>query len=170
MADETKTQDEKTDGAPQQDGQGAQLGVLTQFIKDLSFESPNAPVSLQSPGDNPNLQININVQAKKRSEDAYEVTIQFEAQAKNDGGVIYNIELAYSGVFRLTNIPENILQPVLFVDCPALLFPFLRRLVADLTREGGFPPLALDPIDFAQLYRQNAERAKAEPAAAAAAD
>ena len=169
MADDTENQDAKTEEASQQDGKGAQLGVLTQFIKDLSFESPNAPVSLQGPGDNPNLQVNINVQANKRSEGTYEVIVLFEAQAKNDGGVIYNIELAYAGLFRLTNIPENILQPVLFVDCPALLFPFLRRLVADLTREGGFPPLALDPIDFAQLYRQNAERAKAESAAAPAA-
>ena len=140
---------------------GAQLNVLGQFIKDLSFESPNSPNSLQGPGGNPKLEVNVNVQGRKHADDVYEVGLQFEAQAKNDEGVIYNIELVYAGLFRLTNIPENLLQPVLFIDCPAVLFPFLRRLVGDLTREGGFPPLFLDPIDFASLYQQNAAQAQA---------
>ncbi|MCG8562848.1 MAG: protein-export chaperone SecB [Hyphomicrobiales bacterium] len=136
--------------------EGAQLAVLAQFIKDLSFESPNAPQVLQGPGENPQLQVNVNVQATKRAEEAYQVDLQFEAQAKSDDGVIYNIEIVYSGMFRLTNIPEDLLQAVLFVDCPTILFPFLRRIVADLTQDGGFPPLLMDPMDFAALYRQNA--------------
>jgi len=151
--------------APAEPITGAQLNVLGQFIKDLSFESPSAPNSLQGPGENPKLEVNVNVQGRKHAEDVYEVGLQFEAQAANDTGVIYNVELVYAGLFRLTGIPENLLQPVLFIDCPAVLFPFLRRLVADLTREGGFPPLFLDPIDFASLYQQNIARSQEQPVA-----
>ncbi len=78
-----------------------------------------------------------------------------EVHAKSDAGVIYNVELIYGGLFRLRNVPQNLLQPVLFVDCPTLLFPFLRRVLADVIRDGGFPPLMLDPIDFGRLYAQN---------------
>lgn len=134
----------------------AQLNVLAQFIKDLSFESPNSPGSLQGPGENPKLEVNVNVQGRKQSDNVYEVALYFDAKAINDTGVIYNVELVYAGLFRLTNIPEHLLQAVLFIDCPAVLFPFMRRIVADLTREGSFPPLFLDPIDFASLYQKNA--------------
>ena len=104
------TSTESSDGQPEAEAagnrlEGAQLAVLAQFIKDLSFESPNAPQVLQGPGENPQLQINVNVQATKRSEEAYQVDLQFEAQAKSDDGVIYNIEIVYAGMFRLTNIP-----------------------------------------------------------------
>ena len=88
----------------------------------------------------------------------YEVTLNLDAHARSDLGIIYNVEVAYAGVFRLRNIPDNLVQPVLLIDCPTLLFPFLRRLVADVTRDGGFPPLMLDPIDFRGLYAQNAAR------------
>ena len=163
------TSTESSDGQPEAEAagnrlEGAQLAVLAQFIKDLSFESPNAPQVLQGPGENPQLQINVNVQATKRSEEAYQVDLQFEAQAKSDDGVIYNIEIVYAGMFRLTNIPEDLLQAVLFVDCPTILFPFLRRIVADLTQDGGFPPLLMDPMDFAALYRQNASQVAEEAA------
>lgn len=137
-------------------GDGPQLAVLTQFVRDLSFESPSAPKSLQQPGGNPKLDLNVNVQATKRGDDVYEVALNFSARANSDDGVIYNIELVYAGLFRLTNIPENVLQGVLFVDCPTLLFPFVRRIVAELVQDGGFPPLMLNPIDFAALYRKNA--------------
>ncbi|MGI9385267.1 MAG: protein-export chaperone SecB [Methyloligellaceae bacterium] len=155
------TSEDTSDGQPESEAvgnrlEGAQLAVLAQFIKDLSFESPNAPQVLQGPGENPKLQINVNVQATKRADDVYQVDLQFEAQAKSDDGVIYNIEIVYAGMFRLSNIPEDLLQAVLFVDCPTILFPFLRRIVADLTQDGGFPPLLMDPMDFAALYRQNA--------------
>lgn len=136
--------------------QGGELSILVQFIKDLSFESPNSPKSLQGPGENPQLNVNVNVQAAPQGENIYEVDLNFEAKATSDDGVIYNIELVYAGMFRLAGIPEEYLQPVLFVDCPTLLFPFARRIVADLTQEGAFPPLLLDPVDFAGLYRQNA--------------
>lgn len=147
-------------GVPQQ--AAAQLNVLAQYVKDLSFESPAAPQSLQAPGQNPQLQVSVNVGAGPRPDDVFEVTLNVEVHAKNDAGVIYNVELAYGGLFRLRNVPANLLQPVLFVDCPTLLFPFLRRVLADVTRDGGFPPLMLDPIDFGRLYTQNLARAQGQ--------
>ena len=137
----------------------AQFNVLAQFIKDLSFESPNTPASLRGPGEDPNLQVNVTVAADKIEDSVYEVVINFEADASNKAGAIYKLELVYGGLFRLANMPDHIKHPVLFVNCPTLLFPFLRRIVADLTREGGFPPLMLDPIDFASLYKQNVDKA-----------
>ena len=133
------------------------VNVLGQYIKDLSFECPEATHFFRGPGNNPNLQINFNVQVKNLQEDAYEVALSLEGEAKSDEGVLYNIELVYAGAFLLKNLPQEAIQPVLFIECPALLFPFVRRLVADLSREGGFPPLLLDPIDFAGLYRRRTE-------------
>ncbi|HXG79963.1 MAG TPA: protein-export chaperone SecB [Methyloceanibacter sp.] len=144
------------DSAGQQAAQAQpQLAVIGQYVKDLSFESPNASQMLQGPGDNPQLKVGVNVSASPRGDDAYEVALQLEVHAKSDRGVIYNVELAYAGLFRIRNLPPNLLQPVLFVDCPTLLFPFMRRVLADVVRDGGFPPLMLDPIDFGRLYAQN---------------
>jgi preprotein translocase subunit SecB len=147
---------QSADGA--RPGPGAQLAILAQYVKDLSFESPGAPDTLQGPGDNPQLKVGVNVNAGPRGEEVYEVVLNFEAHARSDAGVIYNVEIAYGGLFRLRNIPQNALQPVLFVDCPAILFPFVRRVLADVVRDGGFPPLMLDPIDFGRLYTQNLAR------------
>src|SRR5262249_42984222 len=133
--------------------------------KDLSFESPDASRFLRGPGSNPNLQLNFNVQVQNLAQDAYEVALSLEGEAKSDEGVLYNVELVYAGAFMLRNIPEEAIQPILYVECPARLFPFISRLVADLSREGGFPPLLLDPIDFAGLYRRRGEMAAAQPAA-----
>jgi preprotein translocase subunit SecB len=129
-----------------------QLTMLALYVKDLSFESPSAPKSLQGPGQNPQLRVNVNVNAGPRGDDTYETALQLEAHASSDLGVIYNVELSYGGLFRLRGVPENLLQPVLFVDCATILFPFARRVLADAIRDGGFPPLLLDPIDFAKLY------------------
>jgi preprotein translocase subunit SecB len=139
----------------------AQLTVLAQYIKDLSFENPGAPQSLQGPGQNPQLKVGVNVHAQAKANEAYEVSLNLEVHAKSDSGVIYNVELVYGGLFHVRNIPQNVIQPVLFVDCPAILFPFMRRVLADVVRDGGFPPLMLDPIDFGRLYAQNL--AKGEP-------
>ena len=132
-----------------------QLTMLALYVKDLSFESPSAPKSLQGPGQNPQLRVNVNVNAGPCGEDTYEVGLHLEVHASSDLGVIYNVELLYGGLFRLRGVPENLLQPVLFVDCPTILFPFVRRVLSDAIRDGGFPPLLLDPIDFAKLYAQN---------------
>ena len=140
----------------------AQIAILAQYVKDLSFESPGAPQTLQAPGENPELKVGVNVNAGPRGEEVYEVALQIEAHAKSDTSVIYNAELSYGGLFRLRNIPEHLLQPVLFVDCPTLLFPFVRRVLAEVVRDGGFPPLMLDPIDFARLYTKNQNIGRSE--------
>lgn len=142
--------------------EGAQFGVLVQFVKDLSFESPNAPMALQSPGENPKLEVNVSVQTARHTDDVFEVNLVFEAKAQSDMGVIYNVELVYGGMFQAANIPDEYLTPVLFVDAPTIMFPFMRRVVADLTRDGGFQPLLLDPIDFARLFQQSADKAQIE--------
>ncbi len=134
-----------------------QVNVLGQYIKDLSFECPDATRFFRGPGKNPNLQINFNVAVHNLQEDAFEVGLAIEGEAKSDEGVLYKVELIYAGAFVLKNLPQEAIHPVLFVECPALLFPFARRLVADLSREAGFPPLLLDPIDFGGLYRRRIE-------------
>jgi preprotein translocase subunit SecB len=139
--------------------------VVGQYIKDLSFENPNIGKLLKEPGDNPNLQLGINVAAQGVGADLYESTIDFNAQATNQHGTVYELEVVYAGLFKIQNIPEQALEPFLLVNCPSILFPFLRRLVADISREGGFPPLLLDPFDFAQLYvRRQQELAAKKPA------
>jgi preprotein translocase subunit SecB len=131
------------------------LRVLAQYIKDLSFENPNAPQSLQPPDKQPELKVEIAVGVRQLGPEVFESVINFEGKASVDTTTLYNMELSYAGVFELTNMPENAKQPILLINCPTLLFPFLRRMVADITRDGGFPPLMLDPIDFAGLYQQN---------------
>ena len=147
-------------GAAPQGGEAANgaaptLKVLAQYIKDFSFENPNAPHSLTQRDKGPNININVNVNANPLNENDYDVNLSINAEAKDGDTVVFNAELIYGGLFRLRNIPKHLLQPVLFVDCPTLLFPFVRRMLADLVRDGGFPPLLLDPIDFASLYTKN---------------
>ncbi len=135
-----------------------QARVMGQYIKDLSFENPNVGKLLQGPGDNPNLQIEVNVNAQRVGQDLFESAIDFKAHATNKTGVIYDLEMVYAGLFKIENMPQQSLEPFLLINCPALLFPFLRRLAADLTREGGFPPLLLDPIDFAGLFMRRKQQ------------
>jgi preprotein translocase subunit SecB len=144
-----------------------QVHVAGQYIKDLSFESPNVGRMMGEPGEQPTLRVEVHVNATKMADRMFESAIQFKAEATAKAGVIYDLELVYAGMFEVTNMPEQALEPFLLINCPMLLFPFLRRLVADLTREGGFPPLLLDPMDFAGLYmRRQQERAAgiAQPA------
>lgn len=138
------------------DGQSSEpsIQVIGQYLKDLSFESPKAPVSLKSPGENPNLHIDINVNITKLGENEYESAIQLKSHASNDDGTIYMLEVVYAGAFQIKNLPEDALEPVLLINCPTILYPFLRRIISEMTQEGGFPPLLLDPIDFATLYKQ----------------
>ena len=138
------------------------IQVVGQYLKDLSFESPKAPQSLKSPGNNPNLQVDINVNVAKLGDDSYESAIQLKAHASNDEGSIYMLEAVYAGAFEVKNIPQDALEPILLINCPTILYPFLRRIISDMTQEGGFPPLLLDPIDFANLYQQRKESQKAK--------
>jgi preprotein translocase subunit SecB len=132
-----------------------QAQVVGQYIKDLSFENPNIEALMGGgPGENPNIQLEVNVDARTADakNNVYESAINFRAHATSKIGTIYELEVVYAGLFRIQNLPKEAMEPFLLVNCPALLFPFLRRLLADITREGGFPPLLLDPIDFGALY------------------
>ena len=146
-------------GAPDTEGRGS-LAVNAQFIKDLSFESPNVLKIMSQPGSQPpEVSFNLGVQANTVGQDTYDVTVTIRAEAKRDGLVAFIVELAYAGVFTITGIPQDQMEPVLFIECPRLLFPFARAIISDLTRDGGYAPLMLNPIDFVDLYRRKlAER------------
>ena len=128
-----------------------QVSILTQYVKDLSFENPNAPQSLQMETA-PRIEINVNVNARRLSDDMFEVELKIEAKAFNGDAAAFVVELLYGGLFQITGIPEAEIEPVLMIECPRYLFPFARRLISDVTAEGGFPPFQLDPIDFAGVY------------------
>ncbi len=134
-----------------------QLNVLAQYIKDFSFENPSAPASLAPQETGPNINIQVNVNAKQLNPGEFEVNLVLEGSAKTPDLTLFKFELDYAGIFRLKNIPENELHPVVMIECPRLIFPFARQIVADAVRNGGFPPLFIDPIDFAALFRQKIE-------------
>jgi preprotein translocase subunit SecB len=140
---------------PPQAAAGQQsLGVISQYVKDLSFESPGAPQSVRNRSVSPAINIGVNVQSRKLEGNELEVELRMEATAKDGETVLFAIELVYGGLFRLTNIPQENVTPIAMIECPRLLFPFARQIIADASRNGGFPPLLIDPIDFVQLYRQ----------------
>jgi preprotein translocase subunit SecB len=144
------------------------LMIQTQYTKDLSFENPRAPLSLDQSQQRPEIAVRVDVRAQPVKDDRYEVVIQLNIDAKAGGQPVFVLELSYAGIFQLLNIPKDSLQPLLLVECPRLLFPFARRIVADATRDGGFPPLMIDPIDFVALYRRRQEQAQAAAQAAPA--
>ncbi len=146
-----------TNGGPA-DEQPPQLNVLGQYIKDLSFENPNAPRSLNPSQPQPNINIQINVNAKPIANNDFEVELRIEGKAESQGTLLFSLDLLYGGVFRLTNIPQENMHPVMMIECPRLLFPFAREIIATTVRNGGFPPLLLDPVDFVGLYRQRMEQ------------
>ena len=137
-----------------------QLNVVVQFVKDLSFENPNAPQSLAPQQSAPNIAIQVNVNAQKISDTDYQVSLVLEGTAGEGAGTLFKFELDYGGIFRLQNIPEQDLQPIVLIECPRLLFPFARQIIADAVRNGGFPPLYIDPIDFVGLYQQRLQQAQ----------
>lgn len=151
-------------GDGQQANPPVQAAVVGQYIKDLSFENPNVGRLIEGPGDQPNLKLEINVNGQKMAQapDLYESAIDFRALATNKTGTIYELQIVYAGLFRIQNIPEQALEPFLLINCPTILFPFLRRIAADISREGGFPPLLLDPIDFGQLYMRRRQELAAQ--------
>ena len=132
--------------------------MLAQYTKDLSFENPNAPSSLAPQQQQPAINIQINVSANNIAENEFEVTLSVEGKAENGGKVMFSFDLAYAGVFRIVNVPKENLHPLIMIECPRLLFLFAREIIATSVRDGGFPPLMLDPVDFVGLYRQNLER------------
>jgi preprotein translocase subunit SecB len=138
-----------------------QLNVLAQYVKDQSFENPNAPRSLQQQQTAPTINIQINVNAKPLQENDYEVELKIEGRAEVPGLFLFSFDLLYAGVFRIVNVPQENLHAVIMIECPRLLFPFARETIATSVRNGGFPPLMIDPVDFVSLYRQKmAEQAQ----------
>ena len=140
-----------------------QLNVLTQYIKDFSFENPNAPRSLTPPQQQPAINIQINVNVKALAETDYEVELKIEGKADSAGNVLFGFDLTYAGVFRIQNVAKESMHPLVMIECPRLLFPFAREIVATAVRDGGFPPLLIDPIDFVSLYRQKMSELQPQP-------
>lgn len=142
-------------------GQTAQeqpsLRILGQYLKDLSFENPSAPQSLGQDAQ-PEISISVNVNARPMSETDFEVELHLEAKASSQDKVAFAAELVYAGMFRLENFPQQLLHPAILIECPRLLFPFARQILAEATRNGGFPPLMLDPIDFAAMYQRRLQQ------------
>jgi preprotein translocase subunit SecB len=130
------------------------IGVLAQYVKDFSFENPNAPRSMAPTGQQPSINIQVNVDAAPMSGPDYEVTLRLEGKAEAQNMMLFSFELVFAGAFRIQNVPPESLQPIVLIECPRLLFPFAREIVATAVRNGGFAPLLLDPIDFVHLYRQ----------------
>ena len=141
------------------------IRVLGQYIKDLSFENPNAPDSLR-PGGQPNIDLGVDVRAQSIETDTFEVELIVTAKADRDGGAMFVVELSYAGLFQIQNLDERAREPFLLIECPRLIFPYARRIVSDMTRDGGFPPLMLEPVDFAALYRQQMMQAQGQAAPA----
>jgi preprotein translocase subunit SecB len=133
--------------------QSPSVGINGQYIKDLSFENPKSPESFTK-SSTPQIEVSLNLEAAAMANDTYEVTLKISTTAKVEESVLFVAELAYAGLFTLTNIPEDQKELILLIHCPSLLFPFARRIISDVTRDGGFQPLLLDPIDFAGLYQQ----------------
>jgi preprotein translocase subunit SecB len=136
--------------------QALPIAVNTQYVKDLSFENPNAPQSLVQQTSQPNIEVNVNVQARGLGPNVYEVVLSITCTAKHETMTAFIVEVAYAGVFTLSTVPQEHVHPLLLIECPRLLFPFARALVANATREGGFLPLLIQPIDFLDLYRRQA--------------
>ena len=146
--------DSQNDAGAAQAAGAPSLRVLAQYLKDMSFENPRAPDVYRSMGAAPNIGVNVDVNARAIGENQYEVELSVSAQATHDNQPVFVAETAYAGAFEITNVPAEQLEPVLLVECPRLLFPFLRQLLAETTQAGNFPPVMLDPIDFLAIYEQ----------------
>ena len=137
------------------------MRILGQYLKDLSFENPNAPQALGPQQSQPDINIAVNVNAKNLAQTDYEVELHLNAKATSGDKVMFAAELVYAGTFRMENFPANLLHPAILIECPRILFPFARQILADATRNGGFPPLMLDPIDFTSMYQKRLQQQSA---------
>jgi preprotein translocase subunit SecB len=149
----------ETDQAPT-DGPG--IRILAQFIRDLSFENPRAPESLRGGVAQPQIDLGVEMNARSREDGFFEVDLKLSAKANRDDGPIFMVELMYGGVFQIGGVAPEDMEPVLLIECPRYLFPFARKIIADVTSDGGYPPFMLDPIDFAGVYQaRKAQEAQA---------
>lgn len=163
-----------TNGGPAQAGpapgvgqEQPQLTVVAQYIKDFSFENPRAPQVFSKLSSQPQVQVNVDVDARPLGTDLYEVSLVLNCEAKSGDERAFMAELDYAGLFTLKGFTREQLGPILLIECPRLLFPFAREVIATTVRNGGFPPLLLDPVDFVSLYRQ--KMAQTQPTSAPAA-
>ncbi len=161
MSDQTSAPADPTAGGTSTpDGQPMML-VNAQYVKDLSFENPNAPQSLSQQGE-PNVQIAIDVNANQVAEKAFEVTLTLRAEGTAGETALFIVEIVYAGIFSIGEVPEEYLAPLVYIEAPRQLFPFARAIIADAVRDGGFPPLLIQPIDFVALFQQRAAQTEAE--------
>lgn len=131
---------------------GPSLRVLAQFTRDLSFENPRAPDSLRMATGQPNVELGVEMSARGRADALFEVDLKLSVKASRENEVSFQVELVYGGLFEITGVPNEELEPVLMTECPRYLFPFARRIIADLIVDGGFPPFLLEPLDFSAIY------------------
>ena len=159
MAKNSKTTDSAaTDGAAENTQAMRQLIMHAQYIKDLSFENPNAPNVLTENTAQPDVEIGVNVGAKMIGEGQFEVLLNLTAKAKAEDTALFLVDLTYAGVVSAPNTPEDELNPLIMIEAPRLLFPFARAIVSDMTRDGGFMPLNIQPVDFVAVYQHNLAR------------
>ncbi|KAF0175761.1 MAG: preprotein translocase subunit SecB [Rhodobacteraceae bacterium] len=155
---------EETGGAPQ-----IKMSVLAQFVRDMSFENMVAQKGLTASEVQPDIQVQVSLDARKRSQEhQFDIVTKFKVTSKNkvNGDTLFLLEVDYGGIFHVEGVPEDQMHPFLLIECPRLLFPFVRRIISDVTRDGGFPPLNIDTVDFLALYRQEIHRrAQAQPVA-----
>ncbi|HEY0149201.1 MAG TPA: protein-export chaperone SecB [Allosphingosinicella sp.] len=147
-------------GAPEQQATNGedtapQVGIISQYVKDMSFENPNAPAVYQWQGQ-PQIDVGFDIGASRVGEDVHEVTLKIDVRARTEGQTAFALELLYAGLVGMRNVPEEQVQPFLLAEAPRILFPFARQIVTQAVLNGGFPPLLLDPIDFGGLYMQRA--------------
>ena len=153
-----------TDAPAPAQGSKPAIYLRAQYIKDLSFENPRAPASLFAMKESPQMEVTVNLGAQRLDEQVYEVNIQISTRAIVEKATVFLCDLVYAGVIELQNIPENQIEPTLFIQGAQLVYPFARRVIADVTRDGGFPPVALEPLDFAGMYAE--QRMNRQPAQA----
>lgn len=138
------------------------IRILAQYIRDLSFESPHAPESLRGGAPSPQIDLGVELNARGRPDGFFEVELKLNARATRETEAVFHIELVYAGLFQIVGVAEGDLEAVLMIECPRFLFPFARRIIADMSAEGGFPPFLLEPIDFAGIYASRKAAAEGE--------
>ena len=154
-------ENEQTGAMPGGEAIGVGVRVVAQYVKDLSFENPQSPGSLLGGAVAPAIEASVDVAAKRLGDIDFESELKVTVKAKRGDVTVFLVELVYGALFQIQNAPPELLEPILLIECPRLIFPFARRVVADVTRDGGFAPLLIDPIDFAGLYQaQRAQRAQ----------
>ena len=143
------------------------MRVVAQYLKDLSFENPNAPAVYSEMNAQPKIDVNVDVSGRGVGTDHYEVELSISARATHEDKPVFVVESTYAGIFHITNVPQEHMEQVMVSECPHLLFPFLRQIVADATRNGNFPPMMIDPIDFRAMYEKRAAQERVAQAGTA---